>query len=52
MIKGLKKRTELFIAIGFATGVLEGMLFMLNLQENQKQAIQEAIDKLNKIKDL
>lgn len=52
MIKQLKERTQMFVAVGFAIGVLEALLLSNNLQENQKKAIQEAIKKLNQIKNL
>lgn len=37
------------INIGFAIGVLEGLLISTELTENQKKAIIEAIEKLNTI---
>lgn len=52
MIENLKKQIEFSRAVGFAIGVLNGILFVDGLTESQIKAIKEAIEKLEKLKCL
>ena len=48
-IKELKEATNTFRAIGFATGVLRGVL-LIDLPEQTRKAVEEAIEGLEGVK--
>jgi|SanBayMetagenome_1026888.scaffolds.fasta_scaffold274737_2 hypothetical protein len=51
MIEKLKKQIEFSRAVGFAIGVLNGILFVDRLTESQIKAIKEAIEGLENLKN-